>query len=91
VRKSHSNVRWTGYHKRLKTAYPLLCKAILTLAMCCPSWFDSLWMTDANPVPCGASRETVKRSDLAGHTGYGYCASHSRWYWGAEAVPGLFR
>jgi hypothetical protein len=22
------------------------------------------------------------RSDLAGHAGYGYCASHSRYYWG---------
>jgi hypothetical protein len=71
-----------GYHKRLKDARPLLCKAILTLAVCCPSWFDDLWMTDATPVPCGMSRETVKRSDLAGHAGYGYCASHSRFYWG---------
>lgn len=74
----------SGYHKRLKTAEPLLCKAIITLAVCCPSWFDDLWMTDATPVPCGMSRETVKRSDLAGHAGYGYCASHSRWYWGLK-------
>ena len=74
----------SGYHKRLKTAEPLLCKAIITLAACCPSWFDDLWMTDATPVPCGMSRETVKRSDLAGHAGYGYCASHSRWYWGLK-------
>ncbi len=28
------------------------------------------------------SRETVKRSDLAGHAGYGYCASHTRYFWG---------
>jgi len=41
-------------------------------------------MTDATAVPCGMSRETVKRSDLAGHAGYGYCASHSRWYWGLK-------
>jgi hypothetical protein len=71
-----------GYHKRLKHARPLLCKAIVTIAACCPSWFDDLWMTDATPVPCGMSRETVKRSDLAGAAGYGYCASHSRFYWG---------
>jgi hypothetical protein len=71
----------SGYHKRLKAAQPLLCKTILTLAACCPSWFDDLWITDATPVPCGMSRETVKRSDLAGHASYGYCASHSRWYW----------
>jgi hypothetical protein len=73
-----------GYHKRLKAAYPLLCKAIGVLGECCPSWFDDLWMTDATPLPCGTSRETAKRSDLAGHAGYGYCASHSRYYWGLK-------
>jgi len=94
IRHVRSSAQWrgmfpylpdqSGYHKRLKNAQPLLCKAILTLAACCPSWFDDLWMTDATPVPCGMSRETVKRSDLAGHAGYGYCASHSRWYWGLK-------
>lgn len=73
-----------GYNKRIRGAQPLLCKAILTLAACCPSWFDDLWITDATPVPCGMSRETVKRSELAGHANYGYCASHSRWYWGLK-------
>jgi hypothetical protein len=77
-------LKQSGYHTRLKNARPLLCKAILTLAACCPSWFDSMWITDATPVPCGMSRETVKRSDLAGHAGYGYCRSHSRWYWGLK-------
>lgn len=76
--------RQPGYNKRLRNAQPLLCKAIITLAACCPSWFDDLWITDATPVPCGMSRETVKRSDLAGHANYGYCASHSRWYWGLK-------
>jgi hypothetical protein len=28
------------------------------------------------------SRETALRSDLAGWAGYGYCASHSRLFWG---------
>jgi hypothetical protein len=28
------------------------------------------------------SRPTVSRSDLAGWAGYGYCASHSRFFWG---------
>ena len=73
-----------GYHKRLKAAAPLLAQAITVLARQCPSWFDDLWMTDATPVPCGASRQTVKRSELAGHAGYGYCASHSRFYWGMK-------
>lgn len=73
-----------GYHKRLKSARPLLCQAITALAVYCPSWLDNLWITDATPVPCGMSRETAKRSDLAGYAGYGYCASHSRFYWGLK-------
>ena len=28
------------------------------------------------------SRSSVQRSDLAGWAGYGYCASHSRFFWG---------
>jgi hypothetical protein len=71
-----------GYHKRLKNAAPLLAKAITHLARVSPSWCDQLRLIDATPVPCGTSRETVKRSDLAGHAGYGYCAAHSRFYWG---------
>ena len=31
---------------------------------------------------CGRSRGTAKRSDLAGWAEYGYCASHSRYFWG---------
>ena len=94
IRHIHSAPQWrsmfpslpkqSGYNKRLRTAYPLVCKTILALARCCPSWFDDLWITDATPVPCGMSKETVKRSDLAGHANYGYCASHSRWYWGLK-------
>ena len=29
----------------------------------------------------------MKRSDLAGYAGYGYCASHSRWFWGLRLAP----
>jgi hypothetical protein len=50
----------------------------------CPSWCDSWRLLDATPVPCGASRQTVRRSDLAGWAGYGYDRSHSRWYWGLK-------
>lgn len=94
IRHIHSNPVWramfpylpgqSGYHKRLKAAEPVLCNAIRALARVCPSWFDDLWITDATAVSCAASRETVKRSDLAGHAGYGYCASHSRFYWGLK-------
>jgi hypothetical protein len=37
---------------------------------------------DSTPVECGRSRETAKRSALAGWASYGWCASHSRWFWG---------
>ena len=47
------------------------------IARDCPSWHDDLWLVDSTPVECGRSRETVKRSDLAGYASYGYCASHT--------------
>lgn len=31
---------------------------------------------------CARSRETVKRSQLGDAADYGYCASHSRFFWG---------
>jgi hypothetical protein len=46
------------------------------------SFTDDLWLVDSTPVECGRSRETVKRSDLVGWATYGYCASHSRFFWG---------
>ena len=73
-----------GYHKRLKAAGPLLAAALDFLAREVPSWHDQARLIDATPVPCGASRETVKRPELAGWAGYGYCAAHSRWYWGLK-------
>ncbi len=73
-----------GYHKRVKAAAPLICKTTLYLATLCPSWADGLRLLDATPVPCGTSRQTVQRSELAGWANYGYCAAHSRWYWGLK-------
>ncbi|KZS57451.1 hypothetical protein A4G28_03555 [Mycobacterium ostraviense] len=71
-----------GYHKRVKAATALICKAMLYLATQCPSWADDLRLVDGTPVPCGASRETAKRFELAGFANYGYCAAHSRWFLG---------
>jgi hypothetical protein len=73
-----------GYHKRLKKAAPLLAAVIDHLAHQSPCWYDPLPLIDVTPVPCGASRETVRRSELAGWAHYGYCAAHSRWYWGLK-------
>ena len=71
-----------GYHKRLKAALPLLKRMIRELAMGSDFWTDTVWIADSTPVPCGMSRPTVQRSDPAGWAGYGYCASHSRFFWG---------
>jgi hypothetical protein len=76
--------RQPGYHKRLKAAGPLLAAAMSHLARQPPSWYDPVRLIDATPVPCGTSRETVKRSELAGWANYGYCAAHSRYYRGLK-------
>ncbi|MEU0157258.1 IS982 family transposase [Micromonospora fulviviridis] len=72
----------SGYGKRLRAAGPLIAAAIRHLAENTPTGVPILRLVDSTPVPCGASRETAKRSDLAGDAGYGYCASHSRYFWG---------
>ena len=47
-----------------------------------PGSRDDLLLVDSTPVPCAQSRETVKRSALGEAAGYGYCAAHTRFYWG---------
>jgi hypothetical protein len=48
----------------------------------CPGASDDLVLLDSTPVECGRSVETSRRSELADVCGYGYCKSHSRWFWG---------
>lgn len=71
-----------GYNKRLRTAAGLMRSVNRILATTTSVWSDGVWVVDSTPVECGRSRETVKRSDLAGWAEYGYCASHSRFFWG---------
>ncbi len=71
----------SGYNKRVRAATTM--RAVCAhLVGCCPRSTDDLWVADSTPVECGRSRETAKRSDLAGWAEYGYCASHSRYFWG---------
>jgi hypothetical protein len=72
----------SAYNRRLRRAAPLVCLAIHDLATHTPTWWDQLRLVDSTSVPCAASRETVRRSALAGHAGYGYCKSHHRYFWG---------
>ena len=71
-----------GYNKRLRAAAGLLRHCIRALAADTTVWTDDVRVVDSTPVECGRSRETAKRSDLAGWAEYGYCASHSRYFWG---------
>jgi DDE family transposase len=71
-----------GYNKRLRKLAPPDLRGHHQLARISLSFCERLRLLDSTPVPCGASRETVKRSELAGHAAYGYCASHSRFFWG---------
>jgi hypothetical protein len=72
----------SGYNKRLRAASGLVVHVIGILARDTSLWSDDVWVVDSTPVECGRSRETTKRSDLAGWAEYGYCASHSRFFWG---------
>ena len=71
-----------GYNRRLRAAAGLITTLIRMLAADTSLWTDDVWVADSTPVECGRSRETARRSDLAGWAEYGYCASHSRYFWG---------
>jgi len=71
-----------GYNKRLRKLAGTVAWLIGVLARDTSLWTDDVWVVDSTPVECGRSRETARRSDLAGWAEYGYCASHSRWFWG---------
>jgi hypothetical protein len=71
-----------GYNKRLRKLAGTMCWLIRVLARDTGLWADDVWVVDSTPVECGRSKETARRSDLAGWAEYGYCASHSRYFWG---------
>jgi Transposase DDE domain len=87
-----------GYNKRLRRLAPTIAGVITHLAVCSPSFCDNLRLLDNTPVPCGQSRETARRSELAGYAAYGWCESHGRYFWGfrlyllcaADGVPIAF-
>ncbi len=72
----------SGYNKRLRRLADTLRWLIGALARDTRLWADDVWVADSTPVECTRSREAAHRSDLAGWAEYGYCASHSRYFWG---------
>ena len=72
----------SGYNKRLRRLAATMAWLVGRLGGCTSVSDDDVWVVDSTPVECGRSRETAQRSDLAGWAEYGYCASHSRYFWG---------
>ncbi len=78
-----------AFHKRRLRLSPQIEALIAHFARQSPGFFDDLLLVDSTPVECARSRETVKRGGsssladaLANAADYGYCASHSRYFWG---------
>ena len=79
----------SGFHKRRARLAEVIEALIATFAGQSPGYHDELLLADSTPVECARSRETVKRGGesclgdaIANAADYGYCASHSRWFWG---------
>jgi hypothetical protein len=71
-----------GYFKRRRRLAETLEWLMAMFASQSPGSEDDLLLIDSTPVECARSRETVKRSALADAADYGWCASHSRFFWG---------
>jgi hypothetical protein len=82
-----------GFHKRRAKLTETIEWLIGVFAEQSPGYRDDLVLIDSTPVECARSVETVRRSALSDAAGYGYCRSHSRWFYGFRlhlvAAPGL--
>jgi hypothetical protein len=79
----------SGFHKRRRRLADTIEALAAQFARQCPGWQDDVLIVDSTPVECARSVETVRRSALADAADYGYCASHSRYFWGFR-LHGLF-
>jgi hypothetical protein len=78
-----------GFVKRRQRLSDTIEALIEEFARHSPGFEDDLLVVDSTPVECGRSLETMRRSALADAADYGYCASHSRYFWGFR-LHGLF-
>ena len=81
--------RRDAFHKRRLRLSDQIEALIAHFARQSPGFFDDLLLVDSTPVECARSRETVKRGGasslaeaLTDAADYGYCASHSRHFFG---------
>jgi len=69
----------SGCNKRLRKLAVTMIWLIGALARDSYLWSDDVWVADSTPAERGRSRETARRSDLAGFAQYGYgAADHCR-------------
>jgi len=78
-----------AFHKRRLRLSAQIEALVAHFARQSPGFFDDLLLVDSTPVECARSRETVKRGGasslaeaLTDAADYGYCASHSRYFFG---------
>src|SRR5580765_1088777 len=79
----------TGYLKRRERLSATIEWLTGVFASESPGFSDDFVLVDSTPVECARSIETTRRSQLADAADYGYCASHSRYFWGFR-LHGLF-
>jgi hypothetical protein len=72
----------SAFHKRRLRLAGTIEALIAEFARHSPGFYDEVLLVDSTPVECGRSVETTRRSQLADAADYGYCASHSRMFWG---------
>ena len=72
----------SAFHKRRLRLSAVIEALIAEFARHSPGYYDELVLADSTPVECARSVETTRRSALADAADYGYCASHSRFFWG---------
>jgi hypothetical protein len=79
----------SAFHKRRLRLSDVMERLVAQFARQCPGFYDDMLLVDSTPVECARSRETVKRgghsslaNPLSNAADYGYCASHSRFFWG---------
>ena len=72
----------SGYNKRVHSLTAAMTWVCAALRRGSRVHDDTVWLVDSTPIECARSRPTVMRSALAGWAEYGYCASHSRFFWG---------
>jgi len=79
----------SAFHKRRLRLSGAIEGLIAEFARHSPGFYDNMLLVDSTPVECARSRETVKRGGqssladaISNAADYGYCASHSRFFWG---------